>query len=159
LSLAISFIMLIYLALPAMAMDEDIPAAEAVAVTEYYEYDIYGRGMIDRGFGDDMPDIDEIIKDAIIAIKSVVEISDDWRFEYYYWGGNQITLQWNSPDWNAYVYATVTLDGKIRDFSKYEWSEERTLNQIKFAEISKEEAAKKCRSFPEISPRRGVRRV
>ena len=103
--------------------------------------------------GADEANLEEKMREALTAVKAVIEVDDKLypQFNYNYYpdgyGNDNWNFNWNSSDGNSSINATVLGNGRILYYGKYEYTEKNSANHVRFAEISKAEAAKKAEAF------------
>lgn len=94
----------------------------------------------------------EKMKDALTAVKKVIDIDDKiyTEFNYNYYPGDGYypgTWYFNWNGTNTYISVSVMDNGRITSYNKYGYKENYYKNYIKLAEISKADAAKKAGAF------------
>ncbi|MCL1792753.1 MAG: S-layer homology domain-containing protein [Oscillospiraceae bacterium] len=104
-------------------------------------------------YGADGANLDEKMKEALTAVKKVIDIDEKIypNFNYYYYpdaSGNETwNFNWYSTDGSANVNATVLGNGRILYYGRYEYNEKTPAKQVRFAELTKAEAEKKAEEF------------
>ena len=101
----------------------------------------------------DDADLELKLKEALAAVKKVIQIDDKAypNFSYYYYpdsfGGDNWNFNWASANWDANINVSVLGNGRILYYGKYEYNEKTQANRVKFAEVTKKEAADKAEAF------------
>jgi hypothetical protein len=153
LALAISFVLIFSLAITVSA---DAPQPVTESATESYalsERDAvtaerYARRMMESGMGFEGGDPGELLETALTAITKIVDIDENLytNFSWNHWGGT-VHLNWSSRDWNASISASVSAEGELMYFYRWEWTEQRQINQVMLAELTRAQAADKAGAF------------
>ena len=148
---ALSLILMFSLAIPAFAdtPDENYVLAEPVKISA-------DMPVRDFWYPPEMPEnLNEMLEEVLTAVRLAIDIDDELytNFNYDFYPGDgwfsldQFYLSWRSDDWNSRMDASVTTDGKIQSFHKWEWTEERDRNRLSLAAISKDGAVKAADAF------------
>lgn len=105
--------------------------------------------------GDANADLDKKMEEALTAVKKIFEIDEKTypSFNYNYNPGDgQYSVEswyfnWYSNDGRATVYASVSGDGNIINYGKYNYTDNYYSQNVKFAELSKADAKAKADEF------------
>ena len=101
----------------------------------------------------DGADLEAKMREALTAVKKVIDIDEKIyvNFNYYYYpdasGNDNWNFIWYSKDGNANINATVLGNGRVLYYGKYDYDEKYASKQVRFAELTKAQAAAKAEAF------------
>ncbi|MCL2814424.1 MAG: S-layer homology domain-containing protein [Oscillospiraceae bacterium] len=129
------------------------PATEAATAVPIVPINIEIEATANDGYNESPVDIDVKMKEALTAVKKVIDVDDKTypNFSYYYYpdgyGSETWNFNWYSTDGNANINVTVLGSGRILYYGKYEYNEKNDAKQAWFAELTKAQAAKLAETF------------